>query len=339
MSWPDDLAERFQRFSRQASAFAMSSALGPSGVAGFRQQQPRFQIGEPRRHHQIVGGKLEAQLPRLLDEGEILVGQRQDRDLRRDRPSAGGRAPAADRAGPRSPRRRPSAPARRSRARRSSVSNASASLIRRSRAVIMAANSRARRGKINRRRRLPHSQSRSRRAAPPRRQAPAPRAATARISSSLPLQCSTTSQPAASAARARSAIDPDSAPIEMSSLINSPSKPMKPRITSPIIVAEVVAGCTGSIAVNTTWAVIANGKSFQRTECGEIGGLQRCAVGVHHRQLVVAVGVGAAVAGDVLEHRQHAAVRQALGDGGGDRRDLVRRRRHRRGRRSPGRRR
>ena len=45
------------------------------------QQQPRFEIGEPRRHHQIVGRQLEPQLARLLDEGEILVGQRQDRDL------------------------------------------------------------------------------------------------------------------------------------------------------------------------------------------------------------------------------------------------------------------
>ena len=67
--------------SRLASAVAISSALGPSGVARFRQQQPRFQVGEPRRHHEIVGGKLEAELSRRLDEREILVGQRQDRDL------------------------------------------------------------------------------------------------------------------------------------------------------------------------------------------------------------------------------------------------------------------
>ena len=100
---------------------------------------------------------------------------------------------------------------------------------------------------------------------------------------------------------------------------------MKPRITSPIIVAEVVAGCTGSIAVNTTCAVIANGNLFRGRNAAKSRGFERCAVGVHHRQPFVAVGVGAAVAGDVLEHRQHAAVRQALGDGGGDGRDLVRR--------------
>ena len=60
----------------------MSSALWPSARRRFRQQQARLEIGEPRRHHEIVGGKFEPQLARLLDEGEILVGERQDRDLR-----------------------------------------------------------------------------------------------------------------------------------------------------------------------------------------------------------------------------------------------------------------
>src|SRR5262249_12402537 len=50
------------------------------------------------------------------------------------------------------------------------------------------------------------------------------------ISSSWPLQWSTTSQPAASAARARTAIDPDKAPIEISSLISKPPKPIQFRI-------------------------------------------------------------------------------------------------------------
>ena len=77
---------------------------------------------------------------------------------------------------------------------------------------------------------------------------------------------------------------PDSAPIDMSSLINSPSNPMKPRITSRIIVAEVVAGATGSMAVNTTCAVIPSGKLRERPERREIGRFQRRAVGVDHRQ-------------------------------------------------------
>ena len=47
-----------------------------------RQQQARFEIGEPGRHHQIIGGDLDLELARLLDEGEILVGERQDRNAR-----------------------------------------------------------------------------------------------------------------------------------------------------------------------------------------------------------------------------------------------------------------
>jgi hypothetical protein len=46
-----------------------------------RQQQARFQEGEPGRHHEIIGGKLEPDLSRGFDEVEILVGERQDRDL------------------------------------------------------------------------------------------------------------------------------------------------------------------------------------------------------------------------------------------------------------------
>ena len=36
---------------------------------------------EPRRHHEIVGGKLEPQLLRFADEAEVLVGQRQHGNL------------------------------------------------------------------------------------------------------------------------------------------------------------------------------------------------------------------------------------------------------------------
>ena len=45
------------------------------------QQQPRFQIGEPRRHHQVVGGQLQLEVARLLHVGEVLFGEREDRDL------------------------------------------------------------------------------------------------------------------------------------------------------------------------------------------------------------------------------------------------------------------
>ncbi len=52
------------------------------GLGRFGQKQPRFQIRKPGRHHQIVGSELDAQIARALDEGKILVGQRQDRDFR-----------------------------------------------------------------------------------------------------------------------------------------------------------------------------------------------------------------------------------------------------------------
>src|SRR5437762_4523052 len=47
-----------------------------------RQEQARFEISEPCRHHEIIGGDLEAALTRLIDESEILLDQRQNRNLR-----------------------------------------------------------------------------------------------------------------------------------------------------------------------------------------------------------------------------------------------------------------
>ena len=57
--------------------------LGARSVrrGGLGQQQPRFQERQPGRHHQIIGGKLKADLSGRLDEHEILVGQRQNRNL------------------------------------------------------------------------------------------------------------------------------------------------------------------------------------------------------------------------------------------------------------------
>jgi hypothetical protein len=47
----------------------------------FGQQQPRLQEGEPGGHHEVIGSQFEADLSRRLDEAQILVGQRQDRNL------------------------------------------------------------------------------------------------------------------------------------------------------------------------------------------------------------------------------------------------------------------
>src|SRR6185437_6204874 len=65
---PEPISERKRHILGARAAFGR----------GLRQQQTRFEISEPGRHHQIVGGKLEPQLPRRLDESEVLVGKRQN---------------------------------------------------------------------------------------------------------------------------------------------------------------------------------------------------------------------------------------------------------------------
>ena len=114
------------------------------------------------------------------------------------------------------------------------------------------------------------------------------------------------------AARVRSPTEPDSAPMEISSLIKRPWKPIESRITSRTIVAEIVAGATGSIAVNTTCAVIASGSATSGRKAAKSVASSVGAVGLDHRQLLVAVGSRAAMAGNVLEDRQYAALAQAL---------------------------
>jgi hypothetical protein len=47
----------------------------------FRQQEPRLQISEPRRHHEVIGCNFDFQVARLVDKGEILVGERENRDF------------------------------------------------------------------------------------------------------------------------------------------------------------------------------------------------------------------------------------------------------------------
>src|SRR5262249_45079238 len=71
-------------------------------------------------------------------------------------------------------------------------------------------------------------------------------AATSCISAIAPLQWRTMSQPAAIAALVRSPSEPDRAPIEISSVISRPVNPIESRITLATILAEVVAGATGS---------------------------------------------------------------------------------------------
>ncbi len=60
----------------------MSSAGTSSVPGGAGNEQARFEIGKPGRHHQIVGGQFQLQFARTLDELEILLGQRQNGNLR-----------------------------------------------------------------------------------------------------------------------------------------------------------------------------------------------------------------------------------------------------------------
>ena len=72
---------------------------------------------------------------------------------------------------------------------------------------------------------------------------------TAFISAMSPLQCRTTSQPAARLSLARCLKSPDSAFIDRSSLIRSPSKPMDSRMIFLMAFLDVVAGRERSMAV------------------------------------------------------------------------------------------
>ncbi len=77
--------------SRCARPSASAGASSSAGSAGRGKKQTRLQKREPRRHDQIVGGKLEAQFARGLDEAQILLGQRQDGDARQVDPLPSGK--------------------------------------------------------------------------------------------------------------------------------------------------------------------------------------------------------------------------------------------------------
>src|SRR5215469_2748704 len=229
-------------------------------------EQARLEKCQPGRHHQIVGCQFKSKPARFLNESQILIGKRQDRDLgnidfllprqsqqqvegsletlhihnegrlvrgaiskrlRISRKLVGDHDSARESTGPE--------PDRNSRnAMRAAARSVASGGLRPARAAAA--------GRCA----SPSSTGTS--------------AATDCISSARPLQWSTTSHPAAIDARTRAAIVPAIAPMEMSSVIKTPSKPTNPRITSRTIVAEIVAGATGSIAEDTIWAVMASGR-------------------------------------------------------------------------------
>ena len=64
----------------QGGGHLLAAGLFPALQVG--QQQARLQVGQPRRHHQIIGGQLQVGAPGADDEGQVLLGQLQDGDLR-----------------------------------------------------------------------------------------------------------------------------------------------------------------------------------------------------------------------------------------------------------------
>ena len=106
---------------------------------------------------------------------------------------------------------------------------------------------------------------------------------------------------------------PESAFIEVSSLISRPSNPISPRMISRTTFSDVVAGAAGSIGAVDDMRGHAHRQVIERLERREIMCAQLLQRRIDDRQFEMRVGKGAAVAGHMLHHRQHAARHQALG--------------------------
>ena len=150
-------------------------------------------------------------------------------------------------------------------------------------------------------------------------------AATASISSRR--RCSGApcrSRPRTPPASAR-ASEPDSAFIERSSLITRPSKPIWPRITSRI---TVVRGRGRALGIERR---VDDMRGHRQRHVGEMPEGHEVAARSSSSREASTTGRswwlsarGAAVAGNVLDHRQHAAGDQPLGGGAAEQRDRLR---------------
>ena len=86
---PDPVARQQLRRRFAHRAQTLQPQLQPGGQfvrIGFlafvaRQQQRRFEVGEPGGHHEVIGRQFEPEILRLFDMGEVLVDERQDRNL------------------------------------------------------------------------------------------------------------------------------------------------------------------------------------------------------------------------------------------------------------------
>ncbi len=76
------LADRGKRAQPLSETLRQRGSVQFRRLRGSGKEQTRLEERQPRRHDQIVGGKLEAQFARGFDEQQILLGERQDGDAR-----------------------------------------------------------------------------------------------------------------------------------------------------------------------------------------------------------------------------------------------------------------
>ena len=105
-------ADRLQALKTGGEVFRQHLSARLVILRRLRQQQAGLQIGEPGRHDEIIGRKLQPEAAGHLHEGEILLCQSQYRDARQIDPAAFGQASATGRAAPQSRRHRPRRQAR-----------------------------------------------------------------------------------------------------------------------------------------------------------------------------------------------------------------------------------
>ena len=105
---------------------------------------------------------------------------------------------------------------------------------------------------------------------------------------------------------------PDSAFIDMSSLISRPWNPINPRITCLHHCDRSGGGRDWVYSAKHNMRRHPERQARQRTESREIDGLKGGAVHINDGQLVVAVGGGSAMARQVLQHRENPTCLQPL---------------------------
>ena len=74
-------ADRFQPAQTELQGFRKIRGFRLLPFGSLRKQEPRLQIGEPRRHDEIIGRKFEPQAARRGNELEILLDEGQNRNL------------------------------------------------------------------------------------------------------------------------------------------------------------------------------------------------------------------------------------------------------------------